>query len=646
MPVHLSENGLTVLDTNGKPVPGGEHKTHAEALAHEQGMNIGLRREEGKPVAPKLGKGIRLPNGEFDAQKSPVDEADPLGYVGEEYQDGPKPRDKKSSFLVDPSEDELYVWLTEDETTPRWAKGAPPYVDRDQGDILTDRAFYHHSPERYQYRPAPDWNDDTTALPDAWVRAHPFGSPYKKDAHEEYFDRKTDYHDDDLTSVPVTYYHNYTPEGQPSGEPTAIGKTIAREYRKDGRWDKVRFNRGMDPEIKTRIAKAMKTGTLRASPTVVPDFHKVDDRTGHIDDWLTGSIAVLDARGERQPANQLAIGIPAMKALFKQARIPFPAKLETLERHHMQKSMKGGRFVKARSLLKALLKVLGDEEETPEGEAIAHSHEHEHKAEEYDGHPPELGPEGRHEHEHEPTAEHHGEHEEDQLKAYFEDSNPEDSAAAMSEGALGRRYWTNQFNGPQTDRDRYDGGTNFQKNQMSKDVQGLPQEEQNIRAAEAAMSQGNELRDPDIRLDWQPQAKAMKMMKAQVQQLQHKADDGDFAVWFGAQLQAGKVLPAERDEVRAGYLQALTDDRTMHPMMKSANGGIVPRVQIYQRSIERRQSRFGGPDLTFDQMKALGYQVAGLDQTDTERKFDEKRRQELLGLSAVGAKILQDEKKK
>jgi len=622
MPYHLSQDGKTVLDANGKPVPGGAHKAHAEALAHEQAMNINVRREEGKPVAPKLDKGIRVPNGEFDAQKSPVDEQDPNGYVGAEgetaYRDAPKPRGEKASWLADPTDDELYQWLINEDMgqyIPGMFKGAPPYVDREQGDLLADRAFYHHSPERYQYRPARDWNDDTTSLPDMWVRAHPFGSPYQKDAHGEWFDRQTQLYPQLLPKVPVTYYHNYNADGTPNGEPMAIGSTTGDRLLNDGWWHKVHFDNRIlnaNKEIKARLGKAIERGTLRSSPTVVPDFHKVNDRTGHIDNWLTGSIAVLDANGERQPASPLAIGLPAMKALFKAARIQFPRSLEDKMGKNIQKRAP---TLKTR-LLKAFMKALGEiDEETPKGESLYHEHD--------DG--------TKHEHDGGDRAHHH---EGEDMKAVFEDSNPEDAANVPY--GLGGTYMTSEFNGPQTDRDRYDGGTNFQK-----DVQGLA----NVAGEEKPEApKPNAVQDPDIRLDWQRQEKAM--MKAQIDRLQARSDHADFQAWFGEQLQNGRVVPAEREDLRLGYLQGLADDRQYHPLMKSANGQPVSRLRVFCGSIERRESKFGPTPLTPAQMKALGYQFGGFDQSAEQQTFDDKRRQELLGQSPLGQRILTDEKKK
>jgi len=564
-----------------------------------------------------------------NAMRSPVDAQDPNGYVGADYKDTPKPRPlrpgnaaEKSSWLDDPTDDDVYQNLINDDigdngfdfgfkarSKRESLTPSPPYVDTQQGDLLADRAHYHHSPERYNYHPAPDWNDDTTALPDVWVRAHPFGNNQKKDAHGEYFDRQTNFHDKELPQIPVTYYHNYTPDGEPVGDPISIGKTIARKYQSDGRWDKIRFDtKSMPPEIKERVAEALKTGKLRASPTVVPDFHSVDDRTGHIKNWLTGSIAVLDAKGDRQPASQFAIGIPAMKALFKAAQIDFPKSLEVKKMG--TRKMKGA-SLKAR--LKAMFKALLDE--LPEDEIAEEQAE---------------------------TAEVQALEEatgEEKRKALFENSNPEESATVPY--GLGGNYWTDKYNGI-TESGRYDGAD---RANVQKDVQPLAREEENIRAAEQAAAQGNALHDPDIRLDWERQEKAMKGMKAQLSTLQAKADHGDFNAWFIEQMQGGKVMPAEREDLQAGFLQALTDDRQYHPLMKSKQGQPVMRVRLFKKTIENRQPILGERQIDAQTMKALGWSAAGFDQANAETDWSPAEEKRLLALSPLGQQILQDEKR-
>ena len=576
MPYHLSPNKLSVLDANGHVVPGGTHKNTQDALAHLQALNINTRREEGKPVAPKIKKiGPDEKAGQdhlFTKQELQARGKQVLSQL---------PDDKKASWLSDPTDDELYQWLV-NEGMEEYA----PHFFKQQNYNLgngIDRASYHPVDERFGFQPAPDWNNDAAiSLPEElWVLAHPYGDEKNQDAHEEHFDKATNFYEKEnlLPQVPVSYYHNFNPDGTPMGEPIAIGKTTARKYLRQGRADKVRFDKDIPEEIKSRLAKAYRNGTLRASPTVVPDFHKVDNQTGHIDNWLTGSIAVFDAEGDRQPANARAIGLPAMKALFKQAHLQFPKHLEV----KMGKTTKAAPTWKAR-VLKAFMKALGEmpEEETKEEEEKA------------------LSTQGQ---------------------------NLEDDAS---------------------ERARFEGANTANE---EKDVQPLPELGEELEHLGDKVEGANALEEPDVKLDWKPEQKRMKaIIGAQANQLkalQTRADLGDFNTWVSQQLVAGKVIPAEVEDLKIDFLQALSDDRASHPVMKAKDGQTVSRVERLKASIERRASRFGEMDLTGEQMKALGLQMGSLnfDQTKSEKPFNEQRRAELLNASPLGEKILKDSKK-
>lgn len=174
-------------------------------------------------------------------------------------------------------------------------------------------------------QPAQDQAIGESTLPDVWVRAHPFSDGKTKDAHREYFSPRTKFYDDLLPHVPVTYFHSHTPQGAWAPEPIVIGRTTARQYRNDGRWDKVHFfdKDKIPQDIFERLDESIKDGTFRSSPTVVPDIHVVKD-DGHIEHWATGSIAVFDAKQNRRPANWNAIGATELKSLFKAADLDFP----------------------------------------------------------------------------------------------------------------------------------------------------------------------------------------------------------------------------------------------------------------------------------------------------------------------------------
>lgn len=636
MPYHLSTNGLNVLNDKGQTVPGGTHPDKASALKHLQALNIAYRREEGKPVAPKMEKAEltqeqrdELPASDFvdpERKRFPIKDASDVMDAVQSYgradpkipyeqfkrrltaiakrkgfesslpkewtqekpeekaqeekpieQPKPQPEKEKASWLADPTDEDLYQFLVNEDIDPYLgiSKATQPEL---QDSLFVDRTWHE------------------TPLPDIEVRAHPYGNIQKRDAHEEYFDPKTNFHNDLLTSIPVSYYHNYNPDGTPSGEPIAIGKTVARRYANDGRWDKIHFDENMPPKIKARLVKAIQTKSLRASPTVVPDFHRVDDRTGHIDDWLTGSIAVLDASGDRQPANRLAIGLPAMKALFKQAQIQFPKSLEAKTK--MGNTTKASLKARFKAMLKAMLDDMDQEEETPEGEAEFHSH-----------------PDGTSHANHEGSEQEHTHDEKGAMKAVI-DPNP---LSAITESG------------------RFDGA--------DPDKQMKAEREELARAMEEPRKEDyrNELGEGDVRLDWSNQ---QKTMKAEIAQLRMQNDLKEFDTWSLAQMQSGKLLPADLNDVRTGYLLALRTDRTQHPTMKAKG---LSMLKLYKQSIERRPSLFGEQSLDENLMKA--FRLSGFDHPQKrdpdapipeEEWVNSSRRKELLRQTDMGQLALKN----
>ena len=53
----------------------------------------------------------------------------------------------------------------------------------------------------------------------------PFGGPIAgKDTDGQYFDDRTDIQHEYYKTIPAYYYHAFTPEGKPQGDPEVIGK--------------------------------------------------------------------------------------------------------------------------------------------------------------------------------------------------------------------------------------------------------------------------------------------------------------------------------------------------------------------------------------------------------------------------------------
>jgi len=150
------------------------------------------------------------------------------------------------------------------------------------------------------------------------VLSAPYGGPnHGKDAHGEYFSPRTNFYENEGAPLPlVAYYHGYTPDGKPQGDPEIIGRAVKTWRDAQGLWHRVILDKGKD--LARRVWEAAKRGTARAS-TGLAGYMGRTTRDGEITHWLIGELSIWDATTDRQPANQYAVVNPAVKAAFLQA---------------------------------------------------------------------------------------------------------------------------------------------------------------------------------------------------------------------------------------------------------------------------------------------------------------------------------------
>ena len=172
---------------------------------------------------------------------------------------------------------------------------------------------------------AGDWELDVLGVP--------FGGPNGgRDSDGQYFSSNTNVYAEQFPSPPVVYYHGYEPDGKPSGEPHIIGKVTRITKTDEGWWYRVVLDRAN--EYAQRIWSAAQKGTARASSGTILHMARIlingikrawDRLTkGEIIHWPVAELSLIDAEGQRQPANQYAVAIPAMKSMYEQAGIDLP----------------------------------------------------------------------------------------------------------------------------------------------------------------------------------------------------------------------------------------------------------------------------------------------------------------------------------
>jgi len=164
---------------------------------------------------------------------------------------------------------------------------------------------------------------------DTWeldVLGVPYGGPNGgRDSDGEYFSAQTKLYLDKYPTVPAVYYHGYDENGNPASEPQIIGKTTGYELKPDGVWFRVLLDQAND--YARRVWDAAKNGIARASSGSLAHMRRVA-RDGHITHWPVAELSIFDAVGKRQPANQYAVALPVMKAVYAQAGMSLPDDIE------------------------------------------------------------------------------------------------------------------------------------------------------------------------------------------------------------------------------------------------------------------------------------------------------------------------------
>ena len=184
----------------------------------------------------------------------------------------------------------------------------------------------------------------------------PFGSATNKDGHGEYFDAETELHLDRYPNPAVHYYHALTPEDQ--GIPEEIGEITSSEVRSDGVWYRIVLDKLS--KFAELVMEAARKGLARASSGTAAHLVRIA-RDGHIDNWPVVEISLFDTDGKYSlmPADNRAVAIPVVKALFERAGIEYPDDLPRSEAK--AKGDKQRAEAASRIQMKAREYLLGDE---------------------------------------------------------------------------------------------------------------------------------------------------------------------------------------------------------------------------------------------------------------------------------------------
>jgi hypothetical protein len=173
-----------------------------------------------------------------------------------------------------------------------------------------------------------DWELDVTPVP--------FGSTAQKDSDGQWFDHTTEIMHEVYDKPLVIYHHGIEQGGRGyQGKLVVVGKSVpgTLEKRADG-WH-VRVVLDKTIAAAKRIMEAARKGLVAVSSDSISHLARLDiggklipyekNRPGRIAVWPLAGFSLWEmGNGNFQPANRQAIALPVMKAIYREAGIPFP----------------------------------------------------------------------------------------------------------------------------------------------------------------------------------------------------------------------------------------------------------------------------------------------------------------------------------
>lgn len=170
-----------------------------------------------------------------------------------------------------------------------------------------------------------DWELDVTAIP--------FNS---RDSDKQWFDDNTDIMHEAFSTPLVVYQHGIKQGGQVLDDrPLVIGKTVPGSLVKkfDGWHLRVILNQAIKQA--KDIMDAAHRGFVAVSSGSIAHLARLDiggklqqyekNKPGRIAVWALGEISLWErGNGNVNPANQFAVALPVMKAMYREAGLPFP----------------------------------------------------------------------------------------------------------------------------------------------------------------------------------------------------------------------------------------------------------------------------------------------------------------------------------
>lgn len=206
-----------------------------------------------------------------------------------------------------------------------------------------------------------DWELDVLAIP--------FGS---RDSDGQWFDDRTDIMPEAFATPLIVYQHGVKQGAQSLDEkPTILGKTVPGSLTKklDGWHIRVVLDKAI--QYAKSVMEAAKQGMVAVSSGSIAHLARLDngngkliqyqkDLPGRIAVWALGEVSLWEiGNGNLRPANQFAVALPIMKAMYRDAGIAFP-ELDTTGGADAQAVKRRAEIEAIKNESKNILKNLGD----------------------------------------------------------------------------------------------------------------------------------------------------------------------------------------------------------------------------------------------------------------------------------------------
>jgi len=160
--------------------------------------------------------------------------------------------------------------------------------------------------------------------------------PFTKDSDGQWFDENTDIMQGAFTTPLVIYQHGVKQGAQGlENKPVIVGDSVpgSLEKRSDGWYVKVILNKALK-QAKDIMDAAWK-GLVAVSSDSIAHLARLDvggklvpyekNKPGRIAVWPLAGFSLWEkGNGNFNPANHSAIALPAMKAIYRDAGLPFP----------------------------------------------------------------------------------------------------------------------------------------------------------------------------------------------------------------------------------------------------------------------------------------------------------------------------------